>query len=94
MGTKCHPCLNKPISICLSMYGLLYPSGIKGVIYTKSNLSLINMSISTHVQLLSVLVYIHYYYKQCHSAQRLSHFPCLVKHTNARWMFKPFDLHR
>ena len=48
--------------VCLSMYGLLHPSGIKGLIYNKSNLNLINMS--THDQLISVLAYIHHYYKQ------------------------------
>ena len=92
MGTKGHTCLNK--LICLRMYGLLYPSCIKGVIYTKSNLSLINMSISTHAQLIAVLVYIHHYCKQRHSTQCLHHFPCLVEHTYAKWIFKAFDLHR
>ena len=85
MGTKGRKCLNKPI--CLSMYGRLYLSGIKGVLCTKSILRLINMSISTHAQLISVLVYIHHYYKQCHSTQRsfhvpdecLSHFICTDK---------------
>ena len=43
--------------VCLSICNLLYPSDSKGLIYTKSNLSLINMSISTHIQLISVLVY-------------------------------------
>lgn len=46
MGTKGHKSLNKPIY--LSIYDPLYPSSIKGLIYTKSNLTLINMYISTH----------------------------------------------
>ena len=64
--------------VCLSMYGLLHPSGIKGLIYNKSNLNLVNMS--THDQLISVLAYIHHYYKQYPSTQCLPHFPCLVEH--------------
>ena len=66
--------------VCLSMYGLLHPSGIKGLIYNKSNLNLVNMS--THDQLTSVLAYIHHYYKQYPSTQCLPHFPCLVEHVS------------
>ena len=46
------------------------------------------MPISIQAQLIFVLVYIHHYYKQCHSTQHLCHFPCLVEHTYAKWMFK------
>ena len=35
MGTKVHTCLNKWKWVCLSMDGLLYPSGIKGLKYVE-----------------------------------------------------------
>ena len=67
-------CCKTTTCLCMiSMYGLLYPSSIKGIIYTKSDLILINMSISTYAQLISVLVYIYHYYKQCRSIQHLCH---------------------